>query len=224
MDGFGPILIEKDEPVFHTAWEARTRALSQVTRNCKFSFIDEGRHYIERINPAYYIAASYYQKWLLRMETVLIEKGVITAQELEGKMIELSSNGSPPRDALGPIRNVKPLEPSARRQLTHEPTSGTEHPEGPIEVKYPPGTVVRGKCSSPLGHTRIPRYVRGKKGVVEAVHGLFYLPDVRVHEGRLLYQPVYRVRFEARELWGQDASPQDKLYIELWEDYLELGE
>jgi nitrile hydratase subunit beta len=83
------------------------------------------------------------------------------------------------------------------------------------------GDVVRVKDGAPLGHTCVPRYVRGKVGMITNLHGNFILPDQRVEDGSKLYQPVYRVCFEAQHVWGEDASPKDKLYLEMWEDYIE---
>ena len=87
--------------------------------------------------------------------------------------------------------------------------------------KYAVGDVVRVKDGAPLGHTRVPRYVRGKVGVITHLHGNFILPDQRVADGSLLYQPVYRVCFAAQHVWGDDAAPKDKLYLEMWEEYIE---
>ena len=73
----------------------------------------------------------------------------------------------------------------------------------------------------PIGHYRVPRYIRGKQGVVQHNHGGFAFADTRAHG--LGDQPhhVYSVRFEARELWGDDAAPRDAVYIDLWEPYIE---
>ena len=71
------------------------------------------------------------------------------------------------------------------------------------------------------GHTRLPRYARGKVGVIDHVHGTFVYPDTNAHGGGEQPQPLYCVRFEARELWGPQAPRQDSVRVDLWEDYLE---
>ncbi|GGG06557.1 nitrile hydratase subunit beta [Paenibacillus abyssi] len=222
MDGLGPVQYEENEPVFHEPWEGRLTAMQTLMRSKHRLFhLDETRYAIERIDPVYYMGSSYYQIWLLRTEALLKERGVFTEEELQGKMAQLSP-GISPAPHLGAFRKVKPPMSSAIRKVVLETAAGTAEPSEAIVPKFSPGMSVRAKLMSPLGHTRIPRYVRDKVGVIEAIHGLFILPDTKVHKGIDLYQTVYRVRFEAQDLWGEDASPHDKLYIELWEDYLEL--
>lgn len=223
MDGFGPVQIEKNEPVFHEPWEGRMRAINTlVSRKCRIFNIDESRYAIERMNPVYYLGSNYYQIWLLRMEKLLIEKGVLNEEEIEEKMAQLSP--VPVKSHMEPYRKLMPVIPSTRRRFAVPATTGTERADEPIQPRFSPGDVVRVKTMAPLGHTRVPRYVSGKAGVIAEIHGNFVLPDLRVQEGIELYQPVYRVRFNAQELWGEDASPKDKLLIEMWEDYLELEE
>ena len=77
------------------------------------------------------------------------------------------------------------------------------------------------KNVNPVGHTRLPRYVRGRRGVVARDHGVFVFPDTHAAGRGRTPQHVYSVRFAARELWGPDASPRDAVYVDLWDDYLE---
>ncbi|GGF93434.1 nitrile hydratase subunit beta [Paenibacillus abyssi] len=221
MDGFGPVKREENEPVFHERWEGRVRALSMlINKKRRLYFIDESRHTIERIHPVYYMGSSYYQLWLLRFETMMMERGVLTEQEIQERMGQIAPGASFEPD-LAAFRTIRPHNPTQHRRTAIQTTSGTASPNEPVPPKYKPGTVVQAKLAATLGHTRIPRYIRGKQGVIEAVHGHSPIPDIRVDQGLSLYQPVYRVRFKARELWGEDASPKDTLCIELWEDYLE---
>ncbi len=74
---------------------------------------------------------------------------------------------------------------------------------------------------NPPGHTRLPRYVRGKRGVVDRDHGVFIYPDTSAHGQGEKPQHVYSVRFTPRELWGDTASDRDSLYIDLWDDYMD---
>jgi nitrile hydratase beta subunit len=224
MDGLGPVVRDENEPVFHEPWQGHLFAMQTLIRGKhKVWHLDETRHAIERVNPVFYMGSSYYQIWLLRTEALLIEKGLLTDEELRGRMEQLAE-GSIPESHLKDYRRVQPLLPSVQRRTALAPQSGAATREEFTEPKFAPGTVVRAKQMSPLGHTRIPRYIRGKTGVIDAIHGLYTLPDAKVHGGVDLYQPVYRVCFEAQHLWGEDASPNDKLYIELWEDYLDLEE
>lgn len=76
MHGFGPVVVEPNEPTFHARWEAVVRALMARSLN-RFFNLDEMRHAIERIPPATYLEASYYERWLCALETLLAEKGVL---------------------------------------------------------------------------------------------------------------------------------------------------
>ena len=218
IDGFGPVVWEKDEPVFHEPWEAHMRAVDALmTKKVRAYCVDETRHRIERINPVYYLGSSYYQIWLLRMESLLMEKGYFTEEEVRAKMREITPE--PPPSHLASYRHIMPslASPQRRTVISH---SGSANKEATMP-KYTVGDVVRVKDGAPLGHTRVPRYVRGKVGVITHLHGNFILPVQRVADGSMLYQPVYRVCFSAQHVWGEDAAPKDKLYLEMWEEYIE---
>ena len=92
-----------------------------------------------------------------------------------------------------------------------------------VEAKFKPGDSITVRNLNPLGHTRLPRYVRGKRGVIERDHGVFIFPDTSAHGQGEKPQHVYSVRFEARDLWGDDAPSEGALYIDLWDDYIETA-
>lgn len=89
------------------------------------------------------------------------------------------------------------------------------------EPRFHAGQRVRARNIHPAGHTRLPRYARGKTGVVDRIHGGYVFPDTTAHGLGENPQYVYSVRFAARELWGEQASPRDSVYVDLWDDYLE---
>ena len=90
-----------------------------------------------------------------------------------------------------------------------------------VAAKFKAGDGVVTRNINPSGHTRLPRYLRGKRGTVEKDHGVFGLPDTMAHGGGETPQHVYCVRFTAQEVWGRDASAHDSLYIDMWDDYLD---
>lgn len=90
-----------------------------------------------------------------------------------------------------------------------------------IPAKFGPGEPVVARRINPLGHTRLPRYARGCRGVVDRDHGVFIFPDAHAVDGDQKPQHCYSVCFTARELWGPEASPKDKIYIDLWDDHLD---
>jgi hypothetical protein len=184
MHGFGPIVIETDEPVFHAKWEGKVRAIYSGTVGRYFN-LDEFRNAIERMEPATYLEAAYYERWLHAVETLLNEKGVLAP-------------GSAPAEQAPPKRPANLPAP-----------------------KFKAGDRVRARNMHPDGHTRLPRYARGKTGVVTSVKGPFLLPDANAHGNHDEWEYVYPVRFAARELWGAEASPRDSVSVDLWESYLE---
>lgn len=196
MHGFGPVRVERDEPVFHHRWEGRVRALMGRTV-ARYYNLDEFRHAIEKMPAEDYLRATYYEKWLHAVESLLIEKGVVTVAELRGE--------------------TRPTA-SAVAELVAE-----ERP--PLQARFRAGQRVRAKTVHPKGHTRLARYVRGKVGVVRTVNGPFLLPDANAHGIPGRWQPCYAVAFTATELWGADAvgpgEEADNVCIDLWESYLE---
>lgn len=74
---------------------------------------------------------------------------------------------------------------------------------------------------NPTGHTRLPRYARGKVGVIGIDHGVYSFPDTNAHFQGEKRQHVYSVRLSARDLWGERASARDSVHLDLFEDYLE---
>jgi nitrile hydratase len=90
-----------------------------------------------------------------------------------------------------------------------------------LAAKFKAGDAVAAKNVNPLGHTRLPRYVRGRRGVVDRDHGVFIFPDAHAAGQGKKPQHVYAVRFTARELWGPEASARDSVYVDLWDDYLD---
>jgi nitrile hydratase beta subunit-like protein len=86
--------------------------------------------------------------------------------------------------------------------------------------RFQPGDRVRARNRHPVGHTREPRYVRGRVGVIHEHHGAHIFPDLSA-EGVRVGRHLYRVRFEASELWGENAGSNSAVYVDLWDDYLE---
>jgi nitrile hydratase len=84
MAGFPAIVEEADEPPFHSDWEAHVFALNGALIKRGVYNLDEFRDAIERMEPAVYLSSSYYEKWFTAITTLLVEKGVATAEELAG--------------------------------------------------------------------------------------------------------------------------------------------
>jgi nitrile hydratase subunit beta len=207
MHGLGPIAREPAEPVFHHDWERRVHAL--VIASPTRGNIDAGRHQRELIPGPDYLNMTYYERWFAALSAMLLKGGVVTAEELATGVADPAAPKATPR--LAPEHVAAAL---AR--------SGSYLRDGPAQA-FAPGDTVRARNLSPIGHTRLPRYVRGRIGVVERAHGAHVFPDTHAHThgGGEDPRPLYTVRFSARELWGPDAAERDSVSLDLWEPYLE---
>jgi nitrile hydratase subunit beta len=211
MHGFGRVEREENEPVFHAKWEGRVLGLSRACSAQHLFNIDESRHAIERMAPADYLASSYYERWLDRNVRLLVEKGVITREALEGRMAELAHGSDPATPHRDPKLSARMLEVLTERTPYRQP--------GP-PPRFGVGDGILTRHDAPPGHTRLPRYARGKRGVIAWVHGSYIFPDTNAHGQGEQPHPLYSVRFEAVELWGTAAEPHTTVHLDLWERYL----
>lgn len=210
MHGFGRVHPE-DDAAFHAIWERRVRAMMVgLLRSGAFN-IDEMRRAIESIPPAEYLASSYFERWLAALRALVVEKGLLRATEIDRS---LTGPGGAPR---------RRDDPALAARLTEPPGTGPAPSVGP-SPRFRPGDIVVARNQHPTHHTRLPRYVRGKRGRIDRVHGVYTLPDTNAHGGGTHPQPVYSVCFAARDLWGDAAAPADSVYIDLWESYLAPAE
>ena len=194
--GFGPVVIEHDEPVFHAPWERVARAVTfgvvGTVPNASTSLF---RHAIERMEPTHYLSSPYYEHWLTAAATLAVEGGLVTREELDQR-------------AGGPF----PLSsPTREEEVEIPPAHG---------ARFRVGGRVRVRNLHRPGHTRCPGYVGGKVGVVTRVDGEWNIPDVEAHSPARVPETLYSVRFDADELWG-DGQGGVTVNVDLWDSYLE---
>jgi nitrile hydratase beta subunit len=209
MHGFGKVEPEANEPVFHAEWEARCLALNRAMGVIGAWTIDEGRAGIEMLPPDVYLARSYYGKWALRLQNMVIERGLAGADEI----------------AAG--RATRPAKPMKRKltvaDVPRTLTRGSFTRPAPSPAHFKVGDRVRTRNIHPATHTRLPRYARGHAGVIEAIRGCHVFPDsVAIGAGEKP-QWLYTVLFDGRELWGETADPTLKVSVEAFEPYLEAA-
>lgn len=208
MMGFGPIAPETDEPVFHTPWERRAFGLTLAVGATGLWNLDITRHTRETLPPGQYLSSSYYQIWLAAMTRLILRYGLVAPEEIEtGRMLE------PPRQVKGKLDPNEVAAVLARGGSCRRPTSE--------RATHALGDRVRARNVHPVGHTRLPRYVRGHVGEIVRVHGTFIFPDSNAHGGGPDPQWLYAVRFDGRELWGEDR--RDSVTVDMWEPYLEAA-
>jgi len=215
LHGFGPVIQEEDEPVFHSRWESRVFCMTQVLDTKEIWNLDEHRHEIELMYPADYLTVGYYGRWLLAMERLLARKNIVRAEEVQRRVDEIQSGASRLTPATAGPRSW-PLDDMQRVRW------GAWRHERDVDPCFTVGQRVRVRNIHPEGHTRVTSYARGKQGVVERVNAeAWVFPDTRAHYRGERTQAVYGVRLEARELWGPQAEPNTTVYIDLSEDHLE---
>ena len=206
--GFGPVAPEADEPLFHAEWEERALGVMLCASALGHWNIDESRHSREDRHPVDYYSSSYYELWQKGLERLLMKHDVVTAEELAAGR-PLAPGPAEPR-----ILTADRVADSLRR--------GTPYERSPdAEPRFRPGDRVRARVLNPPTHTRLPRYTRGRIGVVEANHGCHVFPDTNAHGEGEQPQWLYTIRFDGTELWGDDAEPGLTVSIDAWEPYLE---
>jgi len=206
MQGLGEIGYQPDDPAVHAAWEGRVHAL--VTALAAYGKWRVLRPEIELIPAAEYLRLSYYERWLTALTEQVVKSGLATREEIERGTAEPGLERSVPA-MTADVARTAPLQ-TPRTELAVR-----------VQPRFRVGQRVRGANLNPPTHTRMPRYTRGRVGVVERDRGVFALPDTDVYFLDPKPQHVYLVRFAARELWGTTASARDSVYIDLWQDYLE---
>lgn len=207
MQDMGPIEYAKTEPVFHATWERRIYAIAtavQGTGKLRLGL----RPPIESIPPAEYLRMSYYEKWVVSVTERLIASDLATRTEIDSGTPE--KGGAKVDIALSPEAAVAVLMkvPPTRRNV-------------PVPARFQEGQQVRARNINPVTHTRMPRYARTKVGTIARDHGVFVFSDTSVYSLGEKPQHLYSVRFAARELWGEQAAPQDAVYLDMFDDYLD---
>lgn len=208
MQDMGPVQAEKSEPVFHEPWQARAFACTRAMGGWRKWNLDAMRFQREQIAPVDYFRMSYYERWIVALVELMLKNGMVTPAELE--------SGKPDP---GSAKLTPPLTAEKARILVTKGVPASR--DVAVTARFHTGESVRARNINPVGHTRLVRYARGKTGTIHMDHGVFLFPDTNALFLGEKPQHVYSVRFAARELWGEQAAPQDSVYIDMWDDYLE---
>jgi nitrile hydratase len=213
LHGFGPLPLEENEPLFHAPWERRALGLTLAMGATGQWNIDQSRSARESLPPATYLSSSYYRIWVLGVEKLLQQRGLVTAQELAaGHELE-------PGQPLARVLRAEAVDAALASGTPTERPATTP-------ARHAVGDRVRALNRHPAGHTRLPRYVRGHVGTVVREHGAHVWADRHAVSapGRPFDEApqwLYTVAFDGRELWGDDAEPGTSVSVDAWESYLE---
>lgn len=191
--GFGRV--KYPSPPHDETWEPLVRALSAYAMRKRIYNMDEMRHAIERMDPRYYLTAPYYERHLTAAATLLVEKDVVTREELEA----LAGGAFPLSSPIGPGRLPAPPQ------------------------SFAIGEKVRVKNEFVPGHVRMPGYIRGKVGVVVGISPPYPFPDAAGHGMQAPVEPTYDVRFRSRDLWP-DSCDDALNHVGVFQSYLEKVE
>lgn len=208
VHGFGAVMPEPDEPVFHDDWERRVLALTLAMGATGEWTLDAARFARENRPPAEYLSKSYYQIWLAGLQQLLVERELVAPGEL----------------AAG--RSLRPAKAVERTLAARDTTGllkrgGPTNRDAPRPARFKVGDQVRAKNIHPVTHTRLPRYVRGHTGTITRVHGCHVFPDSNAHGHGEDPRWLYTVSFQGRELWGAAADPTVTVSVDAFEPYLE---
>ena len=207
MMGFGPVVPEPEDERFHAEWERRIFALVLAMGAAGRWSIDAGRFARESLPPSVYLNSSYYAIWTLGLERLLVAAALVGADELaDGR-------------AHRPGADVHAWTPDEAKAAFAAGAPYTRPAPGP--ARFAVGDTVRTRVLHPTGHTRLPRYARGKVGTIERLHGAHVFPDSNAHGEGERPEWLYTVRFSGRELWGDAADPTLTVDIDAWQTYLE---
>jgi nitrile hydratase beta subunit len=208
LQDMGPVSHERDEPTFHAVWEGRIYGIDRSLRAVGKWNLDAWRHQIELLPPADYFRLTYYERWLEVNEQLAVQHGLITPNEL--------ATGAP--DSRAPKATPALTAAVAAVRFGRGIPSAND---SAVRPQFKVGQRVRARNMNPAGHTRLPRYARGKVGVIGIDHGVYTFSDTNAHFQGEKRQHVYSVRFAARELWGEHASARDSVHLDMFDDYLE---
>ena len=203
--GFGPIEVETDFVAWHEPWQARAWAITRSTGAPDWT-IDWWRHVRELIDPVDYLSRPYFDSWLQLQTAALIDSGVLTLEEaVTGK-------------AAGPAADADPMAPEAPAKIAAKPATF----DRPLDSApaYRPGDAIRTRSMGASGHCRLPAYAQGRRGRIHAYHGAHIFADDSA-KGEEHPDHIYSVVFEAGELWPEAAGRRDRVFLDLWEAYLE---
>ncbi len=191
--GFGPVRYTLEAPAFHANWEIRANSLYAFAVRRGIFNMDEYRQAIERMEPRHYLAAGYYERSLTSLATLLVEKGIVTREELE------------------------------QRARGHVPLAGPNasgRTNAAMRERFQPGDRVRVRSDYVPGHVRMPGYIRGKTGVVVSESPAYPFPDAHAHAIEAEDEPTYDVRFATEDLWPQSADAA-LVHVAVFQSYLE---
>ena len=207
--GFGATDVHEPEEAFHEPWEGRVLGMVRAMSRPADWSIDWFRHCRELIEPTDYLTRPYYDQWLQAYAAMMVNSGVATVEELASGKAKTPASRLPPPMTASDVDEARRASRSFEREIDEPPV-------------FAVGDNVRVKSHGVPGHTRLPAYARGRRGIVEARHGAHVFPDANAH-GEKQAAPLYTVGFDMAELWPEAEGRRERVFLNMWEGYLERG-
>ena len=205
--GFGAVAVDEPDEPFHQPWEGRMWGIARAFGGVSGWSIDWWRHGRELIDPVDYLTRPYYDQWMQNYAALLVDSGVATVDEVACGHASTAPAATKPPMTRADVAVAKAAMARFDRPIDAAPA-------------FAAGDRVRTKALGSAGHTRLPGYARGRTGVIHACHGGHVLPDASAR-GEERAEPLYSVVFEAAELWPEAGGRRERVFIDLWESYLE---
>ena len=207
MQGFGHVKPDTDTSNYVEEPGSRILGVDQASTKPIEIDLARWRYLIECMPPSEYLTTPYYSRWYTAVAIFYLSAGIVTLNELATGKSECAYDIKP-----------KPSGPETVSKAIHYINSTEVASKG--NEKFHQNEAVMVRNSSCIGHTRLPRYTRGKIGNIDSFYGWHILPDSSAN-GENKAEPLYSVKFRASELWPNEGHINDSIYVDMWESYLE---
>ena len=169
----------------------------------------------EGMQPFEYFKYRYYEKWLMGITQFFIDRGYVSADEMASLSADYRAN---PSRAL-PQQPRPPLKKQILDYLNKGDSGLRPRPAAP---RFAQGQTVLVDDPATVDHTRLPGYLRNKRGLVTEVYpGAFEYFVSTGPDGLDGPMPVYCVAFAADDIWGKAmCEPNTTIYADLFDVYL----
>jgi len=205
-EGQGPVTPETEGELFHASWEPKAFSLTLAMGATGQWNLDIARSARETLPN--YAKLSYYAIWLEAWQKLLIDRGLVHADEIDSARALHA-----PRPVARVLRGADVPGVLATGSPTSRPVTAP--------AAFALGEQVRLRSSAVQHHTRLPGYARGRVGRIERIHGVHVFPDTNSQGLGEQPQWLYTIAFDGRELWGDDACEGLRVHIDAFEPYLE---
>lgn len=206
-DGLGAVVMDADEAPFHAAWDARMWGINEAMTGAPGWTLDWWRHVRELIPAEQYMTRPYFDQWLLVYAAMMVDDDWASVGEIARGKAERAAPQVPPPQRAADVEKASRFAKDFRLTVDRKPA-------------FAIGDKVKTIRLGGIAHTRLPGYAMERPGIVHAYRGTHIVPDENAL-GREIAEPLYTVAFQAADLWPEATGRRDRVFVDLWERYLE---